>query len=517
MFGLVMPLRGHDHEGAQFNRRYLEVSVSLLATDIQAAHRVADSLRRVANTDEQKIKAHMLLANLYKNGGDLEQCMKNAAKADTIANTTMNYSWQASTSGFLATFFRQLGLLRASKHYLEKAEKANERQMDENMKLLTKINILHERVFHCVEEEDFIGARNFAQEAAANIRMSSKDDKKAVLIKATNDQLIGLCEFYLGDMEAAESFLNSSLDKIGAVESNLKPYIYRALADVAIKKREMPQALTYLKMVEPYLETGDVEELKLWTYETWSRYYEAMGDPARSVEYKSLAIDLREKRDSVVKELSDQLIEDFRTTKRIYRSRYTFAVGGILCVLFAASIGVIYFYNRQRRYKEKYGLIKARANNKPPETTLVMDTSVASTKTVDVAGVPNKEISMPKDTETRLYQQFLKQEAALFFLEKGVTLGQLATNMGTNARYVTHIIRKFRGRDFYDYIQTSRVEYIIEQLRNSPELLEFKLSYLADMCGFTSSSKFSTAFKQVTGMPPSAFVQFIKKAKEEDK
>lgn len=122
---------------------------------------------------------------------------------------------------------------------------------------------------------------------------------------------------------------------------------------------------------------------------------------------------------------------------------------------------------------------------------------------------------MSKETEDRLYQFLLKKEAELFYLEKGVTLSQLAASMGTNSRYVTYIIQKFKGKDFYDYLQTRRIDYIVDKIRTSPELLDFKLSYLADMCGFASLSKFSSSFKTVTGMPPSAFVHFVKMEMEQ--
>ncbi|MNY47674.1 Helix-turn-helix domain protein [compost metagenome] len=89
--------------------------------------------------------------------------------------------------------------------------------------------------------------------------------------------------------------------------------------------------------------------------------------------------------------------------------------------------------------------------------------------------------------------------------------------MGTNMRYASYILQKFRGKDFYDYLQSSRVEYIIGKLKTSPELFDYKISFLAEMSGFTSLSRFSSAFKEVTGIPPSAFIHFMKKEIDQKK
>ena len=41
-------------------------------------------------------------------------------------------------------------------------------------------------------------------------------------------------------------------------------------------------------------------------------------------------------------------------------------------------------------------------------------------------------------------------------------------------------------------------------------LWDYKLSYLAEMSGFTSHSKFTIAFKSVVGVTPSQFIENLK-------
>lgn len=42
-------------------------------------------------------------------------------------------------------------------------------------------------------------------------------------------------------------------------------------------------------------------------------------------------------------------------------------------------------------------------------------------------------------------------------------------------------------------------------------MLNYKLSYLAEMSGFTSHSKFTMAFKNAMGITPSQFIEELKK------
>ncbi|MNJ94276.1 Helix-turn-helix domain protein [compost metagenome] len=515
-FALLQHSYGQKMKVDQFNKRYLDVVVSLVAIDIKEAERVADSLRRVASTDEQKIKVYMLWSKLYENKGEMQQSVQSAMRADTIANATMNFSWQATTSGSLATSFRQLGLLKASESFLKKAEAANENQADPTMKMLTSINILHERAFHSFVLGNYLDAKRYVQKASVYIHRNANDDKKALLIKATNDQLMGICALNLGELVAADSFLNSSFAKIEGVESNLKPYIYRAQAEVALARNDLKNAKKYLDLVQPYLESGNVEELSMLTHETLSKYYKEIGDENKSLHYRSLFIDLKEKRDNVAKSISDDLIENLNERKFFYRNRLILALGGITVILLLAIGGMLFFYEKQRNYRKKYvDLIEKQRTKAVISSPQIKTELLLNERIENVGNIKPKDVNMSKETEDRLYQLLLKKEAELFYLEKGVTLSQLAADMGTNSRYVTYIIQKFKGKDFYDYLQTRRIDYIVDKIRTSPELLDFKLSYLADMCGFASLSKFSSSFKSVTGMPPSAFVHFVKMEMEQ--
>jgi AraC-like DNA-binding protein len=444
-------------------------------------------------------------------------------KADTIASTAKNYTMYASTSGYLATAFRHLGLLPTSRYYLDRAEFANNHQDDRQAKTLTKINILHERAFHAVENEDFNKAKEYLLQAAPDIVINGKEDSKALLIKATNDQLMGACEIKLGNFAAADSFLNSSLAKIESVESNLKPYIYRSLADVAIAQKDLEKAGYYLNLIDPYLKSAKVEELMMLTYRSWSQYYELEGNREQSEKFQMRSDEILTKREKEQKKLTSELIENLRLTKEVYHRYSLFLLWGGAALVVLMSIGIFYFFRKQQLYHIRYlTLIEMYEKNPENQITGIETEGKLGGRNLILESTKSKsknrtrDIKISKKTEIRLHDEFLKFESKHFYLEKSISLNKIASELATNTSYVAYIIQKYRGKDFYDYVQTKRVEYIIDEIQKSPDLVKYKLSYLADKSGFTSLSTFSTAFKQVAGMPPSAFIHFFKMERKKE-
>ncbi|GAA4171647.1 MULTISPECIES: helix-turn-helix domain-containing protein [Sphingobacterium] len=120
------------------------------------------------------------------------------------------------------------------------------------------------------------------------------------------------------------------------------------------------------------------------------------------------------------------------------------------------------------------------------------------------------DVLISKITEDRLLQEFEKAQAKLFFLKRSVSLNDVADLLGTNQRYASYIINKYFGSDFNSYVQRARIKYLIDCVEHDPNLLKMKFSVLADKAGFSSISKFSSVFKSVIGISPSAYFQRLR-------
>jgi len=92
------------------------------------------------------------------------------------------------------------------------------------------------------------------------------------------------------------------------------------------------------------------------------------------------------------------------------------------------------------------------------------------------------------------------------FLNPSMSLSMLAAQLQTNTKYLSHIINNYKNADFNGYINRLRINYILLKLKEDPSYATYKISYLAETCGFSSHSVFSSVFKQVLGISPSYFI-----------
>lgn len=123
----------------------------------------------------------------------------------------------------------------------------------------------------------------------------------------------------------------------------------------------------------------------------------------------------------------------------------------------------------------------------------------------------SKNQLIPEKTEHGLLEKLYKFEKSNEFTQKNLTLHSLAKDLETNTRYLSEIVNKHKHKNFNAYINELRINYIVEKLRTEPKFLNYKISYLAEECGFSSHTAFSTVFKTVTGISPKEFINFIKK------
>lgn len=85
----------------------------------------------------------------------------------------------------------------------------------------------------------------------------------------------------------------------------------------------------------------------------------------------------------------------------------------------------------------------------------------------------------------------------------------------TNPKYLSQIIRESRNQNFNSYINQLRINYISNKLYSTTLYREYKISYLAEECGYASPQVFINAFRKETGMTPSYFINELKNQKTE--
>jgi AraC-like DNA-binding protein len=95
----------------------------------------------------------------------------------------------------------------------------------------------------------------------------------------------------------------------------------------------------------------------------------------------------------------------------------------------------------------------------------------------------------------REYLPFLKQRYSIRDLSKEVGIPSYLLSAFINQQY---------GKNFNEFINDNRVNYLIAFARQNPEnLLQYTLEVLGQMGGFNSRASFIAAVKRKTGKTPS--------------
>lgn len=484
-----------------FERRYNEVYSAKLAVSVEDAYRIADSLLQSAKNDEQRIKSYMLLANIKHSTGDISMAISHVLKAQRIAELGGYAEWEPRTAGFLATTFRNIGLLSESKKYLTKADLANQKLRNSKGYALTQVSILQEKAFHAVEVELYDVAISILESCKPVMLLDTSSLSRAVQVKATTDQLLGVCYLQLGKLDLADSLLQASFIGLDGLESNLVPYIYRARAEIALKRGDLEAAKLQLDLAQPYIQSSNRTELKQLLYRTYIRYYDQV-DISLANHYRSLYQKLSEEQTVLTRKVANELLE------KVHAEQKKDEFWSILLWIGVILLLAICIFMAIRM------LLDRRAKRLQP--VLVQEEVLPVRLILPSVATPTDDsgMHMAKDTEKRLLIRLIELEEEEFFLDPNLSLSKVALLMNTNQRYVSYILKEHKHKDFNEYIQYCRINYIKVCLAHDATLLDCKISYIASLCGFNSHSKFLIAFKAETGLLPSRYIQNLRQLKE---
>jgi AraC-like DNA-binding protein len=122
--------------------------------------------------------------------------------------------------------------------------------------------------------------------------------------------------------------------------------------------------------------------------------------------------------------------------------------------------------------------------------------------------------SATEDTETKLLQRLEKFEKSEAFLNPKVSLSTMASQFNTNQSYISELINTARNKSFNQYINDLRIDFICQKIYEDSVYQNYKISHLAELCGYPSHTAFTKIFKKVTGISPSVFIANAKLTKQ---
>ncbi len=131
------------------------------------------------------------------------------------------------------------------------------------------------------------------------------------------------------------------------------------------------------------------------------------------------------------------------------------------------------------------------------------DVFEASSVATVIAEEPTKEALSDK-TDHYHKALLLKMKSEAPYKQPDLSLHVLADSLGISAGYLSQIINRKEGLNFYDFVNQYRVNEVKRLLQN-PSFDHYSFLALALEAGFNAKSTFNTAFKKHAGQTPSQY------------
>ncbi len=180
---------------------------------------------------------------------------------------------------------------------------------------------------------------------------------------------------------------------------------------------------------------------------------------------------------------------------------------GFAILIAGLAIVLVYQMKENKKNKQKISDYLEQLN-KDKKSKVVADDLNKEAVVDESSAIPQtKEID---EKTSRILDKLEDFEDGDLFVDSKMSLAFLASYLETNTITLSKIINTYKEMNFNDYINGLRVRYIIERIKNEPKFEQYKISYLAEVSGFSSHSIFSKAFKKSTGVTPSQFLDYLK-------
>lgn len=255
-------------------------------------------------------------------------------------------------------------------------------------------------------------------------------------------------------------------------------------------------------------------------YEVLIDYYKKTGDKEKQLKYidklfyadsiinnskQYLSKEIYRKYDTpILLEKKEDLINDLNNKN--YMLYWCLGVGFVILL----ALLFMFLKNKKKvREYEKQAELLLRSSIK--STDIVQQITVSK---VEEIKEDNPVLQKPKTTVPNNILLEIKSQLEIFeankeFLQKNITVDGLAKDLGTNRDYLSKTVNELKGKNFSQYLNELRINYIVEELKTNKVLRKHTISAIAEDIGFNNSESFSNAFKKITGTLPSYYIKLL--------
>ncbi len=460
--------------------------------------KIALLLLKSANSNNEKVRLNLLAYNIYSILGDYANAANYLFAASTYLDRN-SFFQNAKVNIEKSALLQAIYLHKQSVSYLDRAR--SDRNCIKDVDTITEINvdILFEELELLLHKKEYKEAQKIIQKSKNISFLQNGIANKKRFLLISSEVNIGL-----GNFASNTSNLEQLKTLISEDDKYFEIQVWNVIARNYFYKRDYSKAIESALEAQKLLVQMDNIYLLETTTETLVLSYLALN---KEQEYKLLNTKLltiqneienkeEEAINTVYNLINSEYLKNYTLKKSVFNNKLYLSISFFILILFVFGLFVYKKYLHKKRLTEIVSYLEF------PNNTIL-------NKSEEVDTV-NKKNTIPAETEQLILNKLKKFETTKKFTNKEISLAVLAGQFETNTKYLSEIINRHYHINFNTYINTLRINYIVEKLKNEPNFCNYKISYLAEICGFSSHSSFATVFKSIIGISPIKFIDLLK-------
>ena len=121
---------------------------------------------------------------------------------------------------------------------------------------------------------------------------------------------------------------------------------------------------------------------------------------------------------------------------------------------------------------------------------------------------PQNSLSQKTEQHYQYLLELIQKEE--LYKDPNLSMSVLAEKMDLSNGYLSQIINQKEGKNFFEFVNTYRVE-AVKQILADPAYAHFSILGVGQEAGFKSKSTFNAVFKKMTGLTPTAYKRDLAK------
>lgn len=462
-----------------------------------------------------KQRVQIILSRAYNFKGDyaksIERSIDNLNK-----NRNENNSFYADFA--LAQQYQSLRLykqsIRISQTLVDKASKIKSQHYPENLSAyiyqLNASNLMVQKKWKEAEE-------NLNQ---SNAELKNTDED--FIISIENQIYQTFIYISKNQINKAEKSINDIQKKLEKTPQYvfLRAFNLDNFGRINFLKKDYAKSTDNLNQALELIQNKPYDALRYRIYDDLSKNYLALKNEELYQKYYSIYKEQTDKLDKNKKDAIRNLVRlnDQYENKRLEDSHKNFVsnilIVSIICIIAILAILLFSIFEKRKTksiqkqidfYSKQQDFIKKIDENKISIELKADKTDADNSK---------KTLLISKEKEMDILARLEEFEKSEKFLNRDMSLAMLAGQLDTNTKYLSDVINRYKEKNYNNYINELRINYIAYLLKTDPAYLNYKVSYLAEKAGFSSHSAFTTVFKSVTGISPNTYIQQLTQNKK---